>query len=121
MPETLATPGLVIDAAELDAELMVIKARGQPHFTGGDMDAIALHFGKDFSELTFAELSTATAYVYLRRARVEGASWEMAANDVAVEWADENTAAMDPKSMRNSATSPRSAATGGSDPGTSTG
>ena len=115
--ERMAEPGMVIDATDVDAKLIRIRTRGQPHYTGGDMDAIQNHYGKQLGDLTQAEAMVATAWVYLRRARVEGASWEMAANECAVEY-DETP--MDPTGGGISETSPGSAATGVAPPETST-
>jgi hypothetical protein len=77
-----------LDAAELDAGLIELEV-SQPHFVGGDMDAVQAHFGKDMGELNTSQMATAVAYVYLRRAQLQGrydgeASWEVAADRVAV-------------------------------------
>ena len=111
----LPVPGLVIDAADLDAKLITIRMRGTPHFTGGDMDLIQKELGKGIGDLDGAEQAIAAAYIYLRRAGVEGASWEMA-RDCAIEYVD-----VDPTSGGASGISPPSAATGGAPRETSTG
>ncbi|MBO0880551.1 MAG: hypothetical protein J2P17_09440 [Mycobacterium sp.] len=114
----VAVPGMVIDAQEVDAKLITIRARKQPHFTGGDFDMINRHFGKDFSQLNTGEGMVATAYVYLRRAGIEGASWEMAEHDCAIEFEDET---MDPTAGNTSKISPPSVGIGVARPGMSTG
>lgn len=112
----LSVPGLVINTEEVDAKLITIHIRGQAHFTGGDLDTIQRHFSKPLEELSAAEMAIATAYVYLRRAQVEDASWELARDGVALEGFE----AMDPTAAASSATSSSSADTGAAPPETST-
>lgn len=113
--DLLPVPGMVIDTEEVDAKLIRLRMRGSAHFTGGDLDAIQTHYGKSINDLTDAEKTIATAYIYLRRAGVEGANWDMAANDVAME-GDEEIPLANGDTL---GTSPPSATTGDALPATS--
>ncbi|HSS11145.1 MAG TPA: hypothetical protein VLL25_14760 [Acidimicrobiales bacterium] len=114
--DRMAVPGMILDAADLDAKLITLRVRGTPHFTGGDLDLIQQHYGKDLSDLTGTEMAVATAYVYLRRAQVAQVDWEMAADQVALEYVQ----TVDPTVAASSPTSPASADSGDAPPATST-
>ncbi len=103
------TPGEIIDTADLDAKLVVLRLRGAPHFTGLDMAAVEARYHKSFSDLTMAEMQTATAYIYLRRAKGDTVTWEQAETQVTFDYEQPP----DPTAAASSATWPPSANSGG--------
>jgi hypothetical protein len=108
MPDFDITPGEVLDSSDLDAKLVTLKMYGAPHFTGLEMSLIEEHYSKSFSDLTMAEMQTATAFIYLRRAKGDGVTWDGAAQNVTLDLSQ----TVDPTGAVSLGTWPPSATTG---------